>query len=415
VRKRILVVCPGPIYPIEMGSQVRMYNMIRGLSKDHCVDVIAKVPEKGHLTNEYSAKIKNICSKYYPILAPNKENIFKRIYYKIKRVFIESGLIPDILFYYSITKLQKKILQIANSKKYDIILCNYWYSCSFYDKLRYRPYLALDTHDLNFEKYKLALKSKRSRQKNQKKLARYKELELKYTGKNDLIISASENDYQFFKKAFPEKDHLKIPIGQDLTGYLTYNSDSKYKNTILFYGSMSSEQNIKAFFRLYNHILPLIKSKIPEVELIVLGANPPEKIKKLHNGKDVFVTGFVRDIREWISKAVLMILPLEIAGGFRTRVVEVMAMGVPFIGTKNALDCIEIVDGIHGFVADSNMDMANCAVKLFNDSTLRNQMGEECKKFVAEKYSIDATYGRLSEYYTDMELRSKPGSLQFPG
>ncbi|MFW9875651.1 MAG: glycosyltransferase family 4 protein [Candidatus Thorarchaeota archaeon] len=402
-KKNILIVCPGVISPIRMGSQVRMYNMIKGLSKDHCVDVIAKVSEKGYLTNEYSARIKNICNKYYPILAPNKENIFKRIYYKIKRVFIESGLIPDILFYYSIPKLQKKILQIASSKKYDIILCNYWYSCSFYDKLKYRPYLALDTHDLNFEKYELALKSKRSRQKNQKKLTRYKELELKYTGENDLVISVSENDYQFFKKAFPEKDHLKIPIGQDLTGYLTYNSDSKYKNTILFYGSMSSEQNIKAFFRLYNHILPTIKSKTPGVELIVLGANPPEKIKKLHNGKDVFVTGLVKDIREWISKAGLMILPLEIAGGFRTRVVEVMAMGVPVIGTKNALDCIEIVDGIHGFVTDSNEYMANCAVKLFNDLTLRNQMAEECKRFASERYSIEATYGQLSKFLIELE------------
>ena len=399
--KNILVVCPGPIYPIKMGSQIRMYNLVKGLSKDHNVDVIAKVSHKIHLSGAFTGNIRNICREYYPILAPNKGSVFKRVYYRIKCDFFKPRFMPDILFYYSIPKLQKKILQIAHSKKYDIILCEYWHSCFFYDKLSYRPYLVLDTINVNFEKYELKLITGKNREKNRKKVEKFKEFELKYTGLNDLIISVSENDYQFFKKTFPEKDHLKIPIGQDLPGYLSYNSNRAPGKTILFYGSMSSNQNIKAFFRLYNHILPKIKSKIPKIELIVLGANPPGKIKKLHNGKDVFVTGFVKDIKEWIAKASVMILPMEIAGGFRSRVVEVMAMGVPVIGSQNALDSLEMEDGVHGFITNSNEEMANCTVKLLNDLKSRNQMGEECKKFVTGKYSIEATYGKLSKYYSE--------------
>ena len=53
-----------------------------------------------------------------------------------------------------------------------------------------------------------------------------------------------------------------------------------------------------------------------------------------------------------------MILPMSIAGGFRTRVVEVMAMGVPVIGTHNALDCLEMENGIHGFITDNDSEMA---------------------------------------------------------
>ncbi|UCH92180.1 MAG: glycosyltransferase [Candidatus Aminicenantes bacterium] len=401
-KKNILVVCPGHFYPITMGSQIRMYELVKGLSKYHRVDVIAKVPSKIHLSGEYFQKIKDICTQYYPIQAPNKENLFKKAYYRIKCEFIKPGSMPDNLFYYSIKKLQRKILQIANRKKYDIITCEYWFSCFFYNELTYRPYFVLDTIDVNFGKYESGLKNKKNCRKNRKKLEKYKEFELKYTSLNDLIISVSENDYLFFKKTFPGKDHLKIPIGQDLTHYISYNSiyeDSKKK--ILFYGNMGSEQNIKAFFRLYDHILPKIKSKIPGTELIVLGAYPPGKIRELHNGKDIFVTGFVKDTREWIAKASLMILPMEIAGGFRTRVVEVMAMGVPVIGTHNALDCLEMDNGMHGFVTDSNEEMANYAVKLLNDFEFRNQMASKCKKFVTEKYSIEATYGKLSKYFLE--------------
>ena len=230
-------------------------------------------------------------------------------------------------------------------------------------------------------------------------------MELEHTGLNDLIISVSESDREYFKGVFPQKSHIKIPIGQDLSTYLDYNSFPDDGKNILFYGSMASTQNIKAFYRLFNDIFPEIKLKIPDAKLIVLGANPPDEIKKLHDGKNIRVLGYVEDIREWISKAKIMVLPMDIAGGFRTRVIEVMAMGVPVIGTHNALDSIEMTSGMHGYVTDSDDEMAERAIQLLNDPELRRHISEECRKFVAEKYTIEETYGKLSKYYMDLELK----------
>ena len=75
-----------------------------------------------------------------------------------------------------------------------------------------------------------------------------------------------------------------------------------------------------------------------------------------------------------------------------------MAMGVPIIGTHNALDCIGMTNEIHGFITDSDKDMTEYTVKLLNDLGLRNKMGEECKKYVTDVYSIEATYKKLSNY-----------------
>lgn len=402
--KKILVICPGPIYPIKMGSQVRMFDIVKGLSRDHEIDVIAKVPGKEYLSSEYSGPIKKICNEYYPVVAPNKENNIKRSFYKINFWFENRiRLTPANLFYFSNTSLAKKIAEITNLKKYDIINCEYWYPCAVYQHLIYRPYFALDTHDINFEKYEMDQRYKNQCKQNRGKIEKYKNLELEHTGLNDLIISVSESDCEYFKGVFPEKSHIKIPIGQDLSTYLNYSFSTDDGKNILFYGSMGSAQNVKAFFRLFNDIFPGIKSKIPDAKLIVLGANPPEEIKKLHDGKNIRVLGYVEDIREWISKAKIMILPLDIAGGFRTRVVEVMAMGVPVIGTHNALDSIEMTRGVHGYVTDSDEEIAEWASLLLNDSGLRWHMSKECRKFVAEKYSIEATYGKLSKYYMDLD------------
>jgi glycosyltransferase involved in cell wall biosynthesis len=402
--KNILIVCPGQIFPIEMGSQIRMFGLIQQLSQDHCVDVITKVPSRKYLDGEYFQKIKEICNEYRPILAPNKENFFKKAYYKIKRYINERENIPDILFYYLIRKFQQQLIKFAHAKKYDIIISEYWYLCFFYDKLTYRPYLVLDSIDVNFEKFRLELKAQNRWEKSIKIFERYKEFELEFTRLNDLIISVSEYDLQFFKKMFPQKEHLKISIGQDISSYLTFKSEGNSKNTLLFYGSMSSVQNVKAFFRLYNRILPKIKLRIPDTKLIVVGANPPEYIRKLHNGKDIIVTGYVQDIREWITQSCLLVLPLEIAGGFRTRVVEVMAMGVPVIGTHNALDCLEIENEVQGIITDDDDEIINSVIKLLTNSSLRNKMAQECRKFVSEKYSMEATYGKLSTFFHNLKV-----------
>ena len=381
-----------------------MFEIVKGLSQNHEVDVIAKIPGKEYFSSKYSDPVKEICNGYYPIVAPNKENNIKRSFYKINFWFENRvRLTPANLFYFSNTGLAKKIAEVANSKKYDIINCEYWYSCAVYQHLIYRPYFALDTHDINFEKYEMDQRYKNQGRQNCKEIEKYKNLELEHTGLNDLIISVSESDFEYFGKVSPEKSHIKIPIGQNLSTFLDYSPPSDDGKNILFYGSMGSAQNVKAFFRLFNDIFPRIKSKIPDTKLIVLGANPPAGIKKLDDGKNIHVLGYVEDIREWISKAKIMILPLDIASGFRTRVVEVMAMGVPVIGTHNALDSIEMTSEVHGYVTESDDEMAERAIQLLNDSGLRKYMSEECRRFVAEKYTIEATYGKLSKYYMDLD------------
>ena len=166
---------------------------------------------------------------------------------------------------------------------------------------------------------------------------------------------------------------------------------------------MGSNQNKKALYKFWYKILPLIKKEISDIKVLIVGNSPPCSIKKLDNRKDVIVTGYVNDIREYLSKAYLMILPLEIGSGFRGRVIEVMAMGIPVIGTHNALDSIEMTNGIHGYISDIDEEMAEYSIKLLKDNNLRRTISNNCIKFVSEKYSIEATFGELSKYFLKLE------------
>lgn len=417
-KKKILVINSISLFPKVMASQDRVFNMIKRLSQDHLVDVVTRVRDNIEL-EESRKNLEGVCNKFHPIQAVNPTNsILKRKYYGLKYLlYYQLFKYPLNYFHYNHKYYLSKFHEIISDNNYDIVQVEYWYLGKIFESLKDVKLKVIDSHDILFEKRNQEFRNRYGENisaSKMKSLMKYKELETTNLKLADLIIYISKADQASMAKLLINNRNIIIPTGQDIDYFKNYQANLDEK-LILFYGSMDAKPNIDAFFSFYNKILPFIKRRIPGAKVMVVGANPPGSIKKLHNGKDLVVTGFVHDVRPYLAKANFLILPLDVAAGFRSRIVDVMAMGIPVIGTHKALDSIEMTDKIHGFVTDSNEEMANCAVKLLSDLKLRNQMVDKCKKFAAEKYSIDATYGRLSEYYLDMELKSKPGSLESPG
>ena len=402
-KKQILIICPIMIFPVKMGSQVRMYNLIKALASYHAVDIIFRTTTSDPVSNLLNDQIRSICNNFHLIIAPNKKNFSSRIYHFLRFKFAKTFFhISDHEYYFSIGSYVKKVAAIANSKKYDVIISEYWYSCFPICNLEYKPYLIVDTHDILSAKISLELNYLGESKKNKAYLKRYIKLENKCLSLNNLILSVSETDLKYFSEIFPDKTHLKVPIGQDWSEFLNYHSEKEKTYSILFYGSLESQQNTQAFFRLYYNILPKIKTKLPDVSLLVLGANPPQDIKMLNNDINIFVTGYVEDIKEYISNCRLMILPMELGGGFRTRALEVMVLEVPVIGTHNALDNLEITNGLHGYISDSDEELASFAVKVLQDDILRKEIGIHSRQLVLSKYSLKACYDNLSNYLTEI-------------
>ena len=402
-RKKILIINPGALFPKVMAFQDRVINMTKCLNEKHDVDIIClytTVKERKY-NQEYLAEI---CNRFYLIKKPNNIFIKRKLWGILRFILHKVILIPKEMIYPNWPSVRKNILNIIRKNQYNIIQIETWWQSSLFKYVSPEILKVVDTHDVMYEKRECErqyLKNNRLTKRDKKFLNKYKELELKNTSMADTIISISPLDETVFKEHFPEKHHLMIPTGQDLAYFLNYLNINTNK-TILFYGSMGGEQNVIAFWRLYNNILPEIKKENPSVKLIVLGATPPKEIINLDKGNSIIITGYVEDVREYISKSSVMILPLVTGGGFRSRIIDVMAMGVPVIGTHNALDSIEMTNCVHGYITDNDDEMVKHAIELLNNHNLRNKMSEECIKFVSEKYTIEATYGKLSKYYSEL-------------
>ena len=402
-KKNILIINPVSLFPTRIMSQVRTLNKIKRLSKDHMVDVITfcHTEEQKRISSE---QFKNICRNFYPVepINPKKKYIKKKYYgLKYSLLYYLFGT-PKEYSYYGNNKVTKRILDIIALNDYDIIQIDYWYQGKILERADSEIFKSIDTHYLVKENKELHLKNKydvKNKFFKTREFQKSEKLEKRFFDAADLIVPNSTKGKDILDLYYQKKKAIVVQNGQDIGFYENYKTVPE-QGTILFYGNMGARQNIKAFFRLWNNIFPIIKKQVPEARLIVVGSNPPEEIKKLHNGDSLFISGFVKDVRQLLGKSKVMIIPLEIGSGFRGRVVEVMAMGIPVIGTHNALDSIEMDNGIHGFISDSDENIAEKSVMLLSDNKLWQKMREDCIKFVSNKYSLDATFGKLSAFFS---------------
>lgn len=409
-RKKILIINSVSLFPLVMASQDRVYKMAKRLAQDHTVDVAAIVTSSNEL--EMSKKNLNNCTNnFYPIFSLNfnKNKMLRKLigaYWFLNYLLFG---IPLRHFYWGHRKIIKQIKHIVDRNNYDIVQVEYCYSGNIFNIIPKDAYKIIDTHDVLFEKKEKEynyIYGKKWSHFRKKEFNEYKKIEIDITRSTDIVISLSEHDKDVFESLAPNSKHILIPTGQDIGFYKNYPKKNRNKGpVILFYGGIGSKQNTEAFFRLYENIFPLVKSEIPEVRLLVLGRNPNKKILRLNEQPDIEVTGFVEDVRPFIAKSSIMILPMKLGAGFRSRVVEVMAMGVPVLGTHNALDSINFKNGSEGVIEDKDKSLANNAVRLLKNSSLLKEMSRAAEDFAEKNFNIEATYGKLSEFYSNLSKK----------
>ena len=407
MRKKILIYSGTGLFPKIMASQDRVINMIIELSKKHEVDLVMRY-RKDSEVKETRDQIGKYLNQFYPIKAVNPENSsFRRKYFGIiykARSYITE--FPLAFFYQNHPKHHEEVLNLIANNHYDIFQTEYWYFGEIFSKIKTKTLKVIDMHMLSYEDlylYALEKYSGRIPKSVKKRIEKTRRKEIEVLNQADLLIPISKDDLSKLERLGMGDKSIIIHTGQDIRYFSEYAGNPQEK-TIIFYGSMGGQQNIIAFKRFWKKIYPMVVKSIPDVKVVVIGSHPPEEIKALEKeNKNVTITGFVDDVREYISKGKVMILPLEVGVGFRSRVVEVMAMGVPVVGTHNALDNIEMENAVHGFISDSDDEMAEALVKILKNKKLFDTLSANCRKFSEEKFSIEKTYGKLSDYYFNIQ------------
>jgi polysaccharide biosynthesis protein PslH len=178
---------------------------------------------------------------------------------------------------------------------------------------------------------------------------------------------------------------------------------------LVFTGSMDWLPNEDAMTYFCHDVLPLIQQQEPRVRLSIVGRAPTPAVRALASNS-VDVTGTVDDVRPYMEKASVYIVPLRIGGGTRLKIFEAMSMGKAVVSTTIGAEGLPIVDGTHAIVADQPRAFASAVLSLIRDKARRKAVEEAARSLVVEHYDWSAVAGELEEALTISAGHKKPGA-----
>ena len=161
---------------------------------------------------------------------------------------------------------------------------------------------------------------------------------------------------------------------------------------------MNYRPNVDAASFFVQQIFPLIKRRIPEAVLYIVGANPTKGVQALGETDGVVVTGEVDSVYTWLRRAAVGVNPLRAGAGLQNKVLEGMACGLPMVITSVANEGIKATPGKHVIVADSVSVFAENVVNLLVNRDSRHALGERAWKFIKNDWSWEVHFERLERF-----------------
>jgi len=407
-KKKLLFVYSRFPWPIEMGIDARVINLLNSLSRKFEVDLVCKIEfkDKPHDFPE----IKKYCHSVEALLCPNRRSNLHRFGYKA--LFFFSFLFkgtPSYLFYNNLSRIKKRILYRIRHNHYDVGFFEYW----FWDKKLIQACNGLKVIDANDVQF---LREEKIREKKSKNLfkpfmkfqmSRYMRKELGTLNLFNLIIATSEEDKKIFHEYLGSQRNIVIcPTGVDTEEFAPRAKEPE-EDTLVFYGAMEGLINVDGVLYLCKEIMPLIWNRRKNVKLMVLGSSPPKEIVALTSDPRITVTGYVKDVRDYLAVGKVVVLPLRLSYGHRGRMFEIMAMEIPAVVTPQAIKGMGLENGEGLLIEESPHAFAQAVLTILDDKTYAKELGMRARKVAIKKFSNQATYDQLTDFLFEYSKRWK--------
>jgi glycosyltransferase involved in cell wall biosynthesis len=397
---RILILAPYPPYPPRGGGALRIYHLLRGLAARHDVTLLSFVP------NPAAAAA----------LAPLRETVqVVTVVGPLPRSLGRRALttlispLPDMALRNESPAFADGLSRLVASEHFD------WIQVESIEMAGYGlalqglgMRLVLDQFNAEYVLQRRAAltdlrRALRLRPQalpggiyslvQWRKLAAY---ERRLLRAYDQVLVVSEEDRRALRRLAPVTDPLVVPNGVDAAAYAGLQRNDDGVETIVFSGTLDFRPNIDAIDWFVQRVLPQLRVRRPAVRFVVVGRAPAPAVRALHDGATVEVVGEVPDVRPYLARAAVYVVPMRIGGGSRLKLLEALAAGCPVVSTTMGAEGIEgLRDDVHLRLADRPEAFAARIAELLADRERAMRLGEVGRAFVAEHYDWSVIVPRL--------------------
>ena len=218
---------------------------------------------------------------------------------------------------------------------------------------------------------------------------RLRRLELGAMSLVDCVIVHSPVEAELLRQIVPDLDVQVIPWTIPLHD-ITRMTDQQ--PGIAFIGNYYHTPNVDAAKWAAQTVMPVLRGKVPGIELLLVGSHMPAEVSALA-ATDIVPLGYVPSLDSVFARIRLTIAPLRYGAGLKGKVLESLAAGIPCVMTTVAAEGLDLPAELQSLVADEPDALADRIATLCRDSDEYRRIVEAGKAYIAADYSperIDA-------------------------
>lgn len=383
---KILYVCHRFPFPPKRGGKIRPFNMIRHLSARHEVHVasIARTAEEAQEGQGLAAH----CASYEIGRVSNPVQT-------LRMLLRLPTTTPSSMGYFYSPQLAHRIDALVASERFDLVFVHCSSVAPYVEHIRDTPKI-LDFGDMDSQKWLEYARFKpfplsvgyrlegRKMARAEKRLAR----------RFDLCTATTKAEWETLQSYGTGVATDWFPNGVD-SDYFAPDGGTYEADTIAFVGRMDYYPNQECMFDFCARTLPRLRTRRPSLKLLIVGADPSPRVRRLEQLPGVTVTGSVADVRPYLHRSALMVAPLNIARGTQNKILEAMASGVPVVTSRVAAGGVDAVDGEHFLAASTPEEYAAAVLRVLDDPAERQRLSRAGRARMLSHHAWDKSMQRL--------------------
>ena len=393
------------LHPTQRGGQIRSMGILQPLHRRHEVHYAAlddpASPEGRDMAHLY-------CTRAYPIPHPVVSRRSPAFVPQLAHHLLLSDL-PLAVSRYASRPLLRTVTDLIARERFDALVCDFAASGVNMPSLRDAVLFQHNVETTIFQRHAEHAGTPLHRLFYGLQARRMHAYEERVCRESAHVIAVSPLDAQRMREMFGISHVSDVATGVDVE-YFRAAGSLEPTTDFVFVGSMDWLPNIDGVLWFAEEILPILRRSRPDCTVAIVGRKPDPRVSALAEADPLItVTGTVPDVRPYLWKSRVSILPLRIGGGTRMKVYEAMAAGVPMVSTQVGMEGLACQPGRDILVGDTPGEFASHCLALLGNPAMGQPIAASALRLVEEKCSWTAVSRTFEDTLVEVSRR-KPGA-----
>jgi glycosyltransferase involved in cell wall biosynthesis len=377
-------------FPLYSGGNVRLYNIIKNLSKENDITLVCE--KRDNQTQKDIDALKKFCKEVYAVKRKKQ--------WSMKNILLTGfSLDPFLITGHKNPEMKRKLTEILKNDKFDVIHVETFYVMQNLPKTNLPKVLA--EHNIEYRVYEKFVKKTLLlfRPLLYLDIVKLKNAEKKFWKQADKLIAVSQKEADEMSR----NDVEVIPNGVDIEKFKFKKMDkNKKEKRVLFIGDFKWIQNRDSAMYIIKNIWPKVSSKNKDAKLWIVGKNIPDSIKSYEDSSIIFDENAPDETEKIFQDAYVLLSPIRVGGGTNFKILEAMSSGTPVVTTLLGNEGILAKDNEEILISDKPEEFSQKTLQLLSDEYLYEKISRNGRKFIEKNFDWNNITFKLNKIYKNL-------------